>query len=107
MDLVEVVYQITRQFPAEERFGLVSQMRRAAVSVPSNIAEGQARNTRGEFLHFLGQARGSLAELRTQAILAQRLGIAKGKDIGEVARLMETVSKLLTGLQRSLQNTGQ
>ena len=66
MDLAEEVYRFTATLPAEEKFGLVSQIRRAAVSVPSNIAEGNSRATRGEYLQFLGIARGSLAELQTQ-----------------------------------------
>ncbi len=105
MDLVVMVYDITRRFPSDERFGLVAQMRKAAVSIPSNIAEGQARNTRGEFLQFLGHARGSLAELQTQAMLAERLGIGEADDFGEVAKLIVRVSKLLTGLQSSLRTS--
>jgi len=68
--LAKEVYKLTSTFPSEEKFGLISQMRRAAVSVPSNIAEGQARNTRGEFIQFLSHAEGSLAELDTQARIA-------------------------------------
>src|SRR5437867_575031 len=66
MELAKQIYLLTSQFPSEEKFGLVSQMRRAAVSVPSNIAEGQARNTTGEYVQFLSQAEGSSAELDTQ-----------------------------------------
>lgn len=73
MDLVEGVYRVTKAFPKDEVYGLTSQIRRAVVSIPSNIAEGQSRMTSGEFIHFLGIARGSLAELETQIILAQRL----------------------------------
>src|SRR5690349_1436813 len=72
MDLAELIYQSTRAFPKDELYGMVSQMRRAAVSIPSNIAEGQARNTTGEFIQFLGYAHGSLAELETQTELAGR-----------------------------------
>ncbi len=71
--LAKLVYQITVEFPTEEKFGLVSQMRRAAVSVPSNIAEGQARHTTGEFIQFISHAEGSVAELNTQLILAVEL----------------------------------
>jgi four helix bundle protein len=71
--LVKLVYQLTRSFPADEKFGLVSQMRRAAVSAPSNLAEGHARNTTGEFVQFISHAEGSLAELETQVILAVEL----------------------------------
>jgi four helix bundle protein len=74
MDLAEAIYQLTRDFPREEIYGLTSQLRRCAVSVPSNIAEGQGRTTPGEFKQFLGHARGSLLELETQLQLAKRLG---------------------------------
>jgi four helix bundle protein len=68
MEMVKEVYEITRTFPRDEKFGLVSQMRRAAVSVPSNIAEGQARHSTGEFVQFISHAEGSLAELNTQLL---------------------------------------
>jgi len=99
--LVEIVYQDSRSFPSEETFGLKTQLRRSAVSVPSNIAEGAARRTTGELLQFLGVARGSLAELETQLELAVRLGfLQKGGDSSEqVIR----VGKLLSALIRSLQ----
>ncbi len=74
IELVKQVYSLTATFPAHENFGLTSQLRRAAVSVPSNIAEGCARFTDREFLHFLGMARGSLSELETQLIIARELG---------------------------------
>ncbi len=74
MALVHVVYELTRCFPAEETYGLAAQLRRAAVSVPSNLAEGAARNGRREFVNFLGIARGSLSELETQLLIATDLG---------------------------------
>lgn len=74
IDLVEVIYQKTGTFPSSEQFGLTSQMRRAAVSIPSNIAEGAARQGEKEYVQFLYIALGSLAELETQAIIAKRLG---------------------------------
>jgi four helix bundle protein len=72
--LAKGVYKLTATFPSEEKFGLVSQMRRAAVSIPANIAEGQARRTSGEFVLFISHAEGSLAELDTQRTLASELG---------------------------------
>ena len=74
MDLVEAIYRTTARFPKEELYGLTSQIRRAAVSIPSNIAEGQARNTTRDFLHFLAIAYGSLKEVETQVLIAERLG---------------------------------
>ena len=103
MELVVHVYEITRQFPDDERFGLISQMRRCAVSIPSNIAEGQARNTTGEFKQFIGVARGSIAELTTQILIAQRLGyLPKESNAVEKA---EEVGRILTGLSQSLRTS--
>jgi four helix bundle protein len=69
MDLAKLIYQVTSRFPSEEKFGIVAQMRRATVSVPSNIAEGQARKTTGEFVQFLSHGEGSLAELDTRRVM--------------------------------------
>ncbi len=101
MDLVEGVYRITATFPASEQFGLVSQMRRASVSVPSNLAEGAARDGVREFAHFLSIAKGSLSELDTQYQLAQRLGFIKESHT-DLAGLIEKVSKLVTGLHKKV-----
>lgn len=78
VQLVKAVYQLTAAFPVEERYGLAQQMRRAAVSIPSNIAEGAGRNGAKEYLHFIGISRGSLAELETQMQLAVMLDFATG-----------------------------
>ena len=83
IELVETVYKVTSVFPASELYGLTSQMRRAAVSVPSNIAEGAARQGEKEFIHFLYIALGSLSELETQCFIAQRLGFAKDVQVLE------------------------
>lgn len=102
MKLVKEIYRITRTFPADERFGLVSQMRRAAVSVPSNAAEGQARRNTTKFIQFILQAEGSVAELDTQLILAVELGYC---PVGEAAPAMELISelkKMLNSLRRTL-----
>lgn len=101
MDLVEAVYRMTATFPASEQFGLVSQMRRASVSVPSNLAEGAARDGAREFAHFLSIAKGSLSELDTQYQLAQRLGFV-GESHADLPGLLEKVSKLVSGLHRKV-----
>jgi four helix bundle protein len=102
MLLAEAVYVATRELPKEEVYGLTAQMRRAAVSVVSNVAEGQARQTRGEFLQFLGHARGSLAELETQIILAARLSLASPTAERSLLYLIADVGRLLNGLRNSL-----
>lgn len=102
MELAEHVYRLTEKFPADERFGLVSQMRRAAVSVPSNIAEGQARQSTREFLQFLSHAMGSLAELETQVILSERLGRCEPADTVEIHRLIADLDRMVRALRRSL-----
>ena len=101
MDLVEGVYRITATFPASEQFGLISQMRRASISVPSNLAEGAARDGAREFVHFLSIAKGSLSELDTQYQLAQRLGFIK-ESHADLAGQIEKVSKLVTGLHKKV-----
>src|SRR6267154_2728278 len=78
--LAKATYRLTSKFPSEEKFGLVSQMRRAAVSIPSNIAEGQARHTPGEFIQFISHAEGSAAELDTQLILSVELAFCPKRD---------------------------
>jgi len=98
--LVEDVYGITRSFPNSELYGLTSQLRRAAVSVPSNIAEGAARNGPKEFAHFLSIANGSLSEVETQLIIASRLGWLE--DGHPIFSKLESVTRLLLGLRNSL-----
>jgi len=97
MELVTRVYSLTNAFPADERFGLTSQVRRASVSVPSNIAEGAARGSRKEFIHFLTIARGSLSELDTQLRIARNLGFAADIDslVADVERLQAGVGSLI------------
>jgi four helix bundle protein len=98
--LVTDIYRLTREFPKDELYGLTSQIRRAAVSIPSNIAEGQGRLTRGEFRQFLGQARGSYAELDTQLISANNLGYLR--DSSDLFGSLSEVGRLLNGLLSSL-----
>jgi four helix bundle protein len=100
MRLAETIYAITENFPAKETYGLTSQMRRAAVSIPSNIAEGAARGTRKEYLQFLLIARGSLSELDTQLELAHRLGFSA--DPVNPRDQLNAVFGLLNGLIKSL-----
>src|SRR6266404_8562931 len=80
IELAKIVYRLSARFPGEEKFGLVAQMRRAAISIPSNIAEGQARRTTGEFIQFISHAEGSLAEVDTQLILSIELKFCRRAD---------------------------
>ena len=100
--LVTDVYKVTTGFPDEERYALVDQMKRAAVSVPSNIAEGAARQTSKEFAQFLHIARGSLSELDTQIEIAARLGYLQPADRTRLDGAIAGVSRLLSGLIRSV-----
>ena len=104
MQLVTDVYRVTAGFPEEEKFGLVSQLRRAAASVPSNIAEGQGRSTAGEFQQFLGHARGSLFEVETQLVIAKNLGIVGETEVLNLQDRIDEVGRLLNGLRRSLRS---
>lgn len=98
MVLAQSVYRLTAKFPVDERFGLTSQMRRAAVSVPSNIAEGQARQGTREFLQFLSHTSGSLAELETQVLLSMELGYCGESDttsiVGEITEMQKMVAAI-------------
>jgi four helix bundle protein len=103
--LVKKVYKLTQNFPSAEKFGLTSQMRRAAVSIPSNIAEGQCRHTRREFIQFLSHSEGSVAELETQVILCVELGHCALADTQEISSLTTELSKMLDSLRRKLEVT--
>ncbi len=102
MELVEVVYDLTQRIPDNERYGLVSQIRRSAISVPSNIAEGYGRTHRGDYLKFLSNARGSLCELETQLILVGRLKYAAREELNPAWNLCQSVGKMLMKLILSL-----
>jgi four helix bundle protein len=102
MALAKQVYSLTRAFPDDEKFGLISQMRRAAVSVPSNIAEGQARQGRKEFAQFLSHAEGSLAELDTQLTLSLDLGYCEGADARLCGPMIVELQKMLASLRRKI-----
>ena len=102
MDLALSIYKLTADFPGDERFGLTSQMRSAAVSVPSNIAEGYARSTTGEHVLFAGHARGSCSELETQILLAKSLGFGKSDNLDEAENLCSETGRLLCALMKAL-----
>jgi len=102
MGLVREIYRITRGFPSEERFGLTSQLRRAAVSIPSNIAEGHERNTTADYIRFVSIAEGSLAEARTQLRIACDLAYCEQRDIDPLLNEMIEIRRMLNALRRSL-----
>ena len=102
VDLVTEIYRLSKKFPKDELFGLTSQIRRAAVSIPSNIAEGRGKSSRGEFQQFLHHSRGSLAEVETQIIIAQNLGYLTLAEIEPVIEKIAEVGRLLHGLLASL-----
>lgn len=104
MDLVGTVYQVTQSFPREEIYGLTAQVRRAAISVPSNIAEGQGRRSSRDFLQFLSIASGSLHEVETQVLIAQRLGYIDQRNITNILEQISRVGQLINGLKRSLEH---
>lgn len=102
MDLAELCYHVTRRFPRDEMYGMTSQIRRAAASIPANIAEGHGRNSRGEYVQFLRVAQGSLKELETHLLLAQRVGLSTERDVGEILEKTEILGKMLRALIRSV-----
>jgi len=102
MELVAMVYDASERFPSHEKFGLTSQLRRAAVSVPSNIAEGHDRLSTGEFKQFLGHARGSLVEVETQILISQRLGYLETGRSSNLLKRTTEIAKILNGLLGSL-----
>ena len=102
MELVEAVYRESAALPAEERYGLTSQMRRAAVSIPSNIAEGQGRSTDGEFLNQLSVAHGSVRELETHILLAGRLQFFEQSAVSKTLKIAAEVGRLVTALANEL-----
>ncbi len=103
MELAVMCYEVTKGFPREEVYGMTSQIRRAAASIPANIAEGQGRENSGEFIQFLRIAQGSLKELETHLILASRVELATEEEIAPVLARCETLGKMLRALIRSIQ----
>ena len=102
MDLVEEIYRLTKGFPSQEKFGLTNQIRRAAVSVPANIAEGYGRSHRGDYLRHLSVANGSLMEVETHLIIAGRLKYLNKEQAKKAWDLIQETSKMLTALIKSL-----
>jgi four helix bundle protein len=106
MDLVTLVYDTSKAFPVDERFGLTSQIRRAAVSIPSNIAEGQGRMSTAEFIHHLSYSRGSTMELQTQAEIATRLQFIDRSKSERILTACDEIGRMLNGLISSLERRG-
>lgn len=107
MELAREIYRVTGKFPKEERYGLVSQMRRAAVSVPSNIAEGAADRTNSQFINYLSTALGSLAELDTQIELSNSFGFIEEQEVDATYKLLNRTKALVFGLRKYLKNGKQ
>ena len=103
MDLAAECYRVTKAFPKDELFGMTSQIRRAAASIPANIAEGHGRQHTKEFLNFLSIARGSLMEVQTHLLLAQRVGLLKDADLNQLLPLCERISQMISRLRQSLE----
>lgn len=102
IDLALEVYRITEKLPAEERFGLISQINRCAISIPSNIAEGAGRNSNKDFNHFLGISLGSSFELDTQMIISNRLGYVNNADFEEIEKELEYIQNMIVKLKQNL-----
>jgi|ERR1700677_365430 four helix bundle protein len=107
MTLTEECYRFSKELPRDELFGLTSQVRRAAVSIPANIAEGYGRDSKGSYVSFLKIAQGSLKELETHLILAQRLKLGSFEMAGQLLSQCEAIGRMLRGLIRSLQNASE
>ena len=103
VDFVVEIYKATESFPREEKFGLTSQVRRAAVSVPANIAEGAARRSPKEFTHFISNAQGSASELETELLIARRLGYLQEGTYLEMRNTLDNIGRMLIGLTRHLE----
>src|SRR5271165_3100342 len=102
VEFADQVYTVTRSFPEDERFGLTNQMRRAAVSISSNIAEGSSRSSKSDFARFVQMAAGSVFEVVSQATISKRRGFISEEDFARVYAAAEEQSKMLSGLKRSL-----
>jgi four helix bundle protein len=105
MDLAESCYRLTARFPNDERYGLTSQIRRASVSIPANVAEGYGRNSKGAYIQFLRVAQGSLKELETHVLLAERLGLASSEVCSPLLTSCDSLGRMLWSLIRSIEQT--
>jgi four helix bundle protein len=104
VDFVVEIYRATEDFPKDERFGLVSQLRRAAVSIPANLAEGAARSFPKETLHFISNAQGSASEVATELIIANRLGYLKAEVHTQLEESCREISRMMTGLAQYMRS---
>lgn len=102
VELVTTIYRTTERFPKEERYGLTAQIRRAAVSIPANIAEGAGRRSPKEFVYFLSNSQGSASELETELIIANNLGYLDKANCAQLISKLERIGRLITGLSRSV-----
>lgn len=107
MDLVEEVYRVSRNFPADERFGLTAQIRKAVVSIPSNVAEGYGRSTKADYIHFIDIAKGSANEVQTQLLIAQRLSFLREQDSQRASAMADEVQRVLRGLSDGLRRSAR
>ena len=105
IDLISKVYEITMNFPQYEKFGIISQMRRSAISIASNIGEGAARQTKKQFSYFLYLARGSLSELDTQFEISKKLGYVEERNMEEISELAIRIDQMITGLIKSIKKS--
>ena len=103
LELITSVYRHTERFPKEEKFGLTSQIRRAAISIPANVAEGAGRRSQKEFVHFLSNSQGSASELETELIIAHRLGYLDETTFAQLIASLEQIGRLITGLSRHVE----
>ena len=107
IDFVVAVYKATEDFPRDERFGLTSQLRRAAVSIPANIAEGAGRKSVKEFAHFLSNSQGSASEVETELLIARKLSYVGVRDYAKLSAALDEIGRMLTGLCQHLQRKSQ
>ncbi len=105
VDFVVEIYKLTDKFPKEEKFGLTSQIRRASVSIPANIAEGAARRFGKEYLQFLSHAQGSASEVETELLIAFRLGFLSGADYERLCKTLDDIGRMITGISNYVKRT--